>query len=126
MPVTGEAVTLILATIDRIKILLEELERHQAECAGDDRDLIAQLDRMSGAASVDLPAVDELERAIPRAPEPGEHSERPRNAQPAVAPRDDKIAAPVGRPENAGAPEERSDSRIANQSIRVMSTRSSS
>ena len=41
-PVTGEAVTLILATIDRIKGLLDELERNQAEPAGDDRDLIAR------------------------------------------------------------------------------------
>ena len=51
LPVTGEAVTLILATIDRIKLLLDELERHQAEQAGDDRDLIARLDRMSADAS---------------------------------------------------------------------------
>src|SRR5829696_10487640 len=31
LPVTSEVVTLILATIDRIKMLLEELERSQAE-----------------------------------------------------------------------------------------------
>src|SRR6266481_9371545 len=31
--VTGDAVTLILATLDRIKVLLEELERNQAEQA---------------------------------------------------------------------------------------------
>src|SRR5436309_6492411 len=30
-PVTAEAVTLVLATIDRIKLLLVELDRHQAE-----------------------------------------------------------------------------------------------
>src|SRR6202035_2723053 len=46
MPVTREAVTLILATIDRIKALLDELERRQTEQPGDDRDLIERLDRM--------------------------------------------------------------------------------
>src|SRR5438128_7162153 len=49
MPVTGKAVTLVLATIDRIKMLLDTLERDQAELAGDDRDLIMQLDRMAEA-----------------------------------------------------------------------------
>src|SRR5204863_6340255 len=44
MPVTGKAVTLVLATIDRIKMLLEELERSQVEQAGDDGDLIVKLE----------------------------------------------------------------------------------
>jgi two-component system chemotaxis sensor kinase CheA len=49
MPVTHDAVTLILATIDRIKVLLDVLERHQTEQAGDDRDLIAELEKMSAS-----------------------------------------------------------------------------
>src|ERR1700726_839819 len=36
MPVTGEAVTLVLSTIDRIKQILDELERHQEEPSGVD------------------------------------------------------------------------------------------
>src|SRR5262245_13338535 len=36
-PVTSEAVSLILATIDRIKALLDELEHTQADQAGDDQ-----------------------------------------------------------------------------------------
>src|SRR3954467_276485 len=36
MPVTGEAVTLILATIDRIKELLDVLEKEQREPEGHD------------------------------------------------------------------------------------------
>src|SRR5712691_2813369 len=51
MPVTAEAVTLVLATIDRIKALLDELERSQIEQAGDDRSLIAELERMTAAAA---------------------------------------------------------------------------
>src|SRR5229473_1197586 len=50
MPVTGEAVTLILSTIDRIKQILDELERQQQEPAGADRDLIGELERMVLAA----------------------------------------------------------------------------
>src|SRR6185369_15051832 len=40
MPVTGEAVTLILTTIDRIKDILGQLEANEAEPEGEDRDLI--------------------------------------------------------------------------------------
>ena len=43
MPVTGEAVTLILATIDRIKEILAELEDTEAEPDGTDQDLIDPL-----------------------------------------------------------------------------------
>jgi two-component system chemotaxis sensor kinase CheA len=49
MPVTGGAVTLILATIDRIKIILDEIEARQSEPEGGDGDLIEQLGRMSQA-----------------------------------------------------------------------------
>src|SRR5438067_9596385 len=42
--VTGEAVSLVLATIDRIKDMLGDLERTEAEPAGDDRDLVARLE----------------------------------------------------------------------------------
>src|ERR687894_78953 len=47
MAVTSEAVTLILATLDRIKEILAELESKAAEPEGSDEDLIGQLDRMS-------------------------------------------------------------------------------
>src|SRR6478735_1396920 len=40
MPITGEAVTLILTTIDRIKEILAQLEATQAEPEGSDQDLI--------------------------------------------------------------------------------------
>src|SRR5438874_13708258 len=46
MPVTGEAVTLILSTIDRLKEILDQLESTQAEPEGGDRDLIDQLELM--------------------------------------------------------------------------------
>jgi two-component system chemotaxis sensor kinase CheA len=102
MPVTTPAVSLILATLDRIKEILGELERQGAEPEGSDNDLIEMLDKM---ASQEAPApevapqpappqssgqmvyqvlerelkpgevsLDELERAFQEAPGPGKAS----------------------------------------------------
>jgi two-component system chemotaxis sensor kinase CheA len=46
MPVTAEAVTLILSSIDRIKEILGGLEATETEPEGNDRDLIDQLEAM--------------------------------------------------------------------------------
>ena len=48
MPATNEAVTVILASIDRIKEILESLERDQREPDGADSDLISDLERIIG------------------------------------------------------------------------------
>jgi len=48
--VTGDGVTIILHTLDRIKDILAELEASEAEPAGDDSDLIEQLEAFSRAA----------------------------------------------------------------------------
>nr|WP_321455985.1 chemotaxis protein CheW [uncultured Cohaesibacter sp.] len=47
-PVTGEAVSIILVSLDRIKEIVAELEANEAEPEGSDDDLIDQLDRLSG------------------------------------------------------------------------------
>ena len=47
MAVTGEAVSLILVSIDRIKELLAQLEATEAEPEGDDQDLIVKLHLMA-------------------------------------------------------------------------------
>src|SRR4051812_23988201 len=87
MPVTTEAVSLVLITIDRVKSLLDELERTQVEKPGHDADLIAELGRMTAEAArgtigtvvpqvLDRPlragevSLDELERAFREAPGP--------------------------------------------------------
>jgi two-component system chemotaxis sensor kinase CheA len=44
LPVTPDAVTLVLASIDRIKVILAHLAAEQVEPPGNDRDLIAQLE----------------------------------------------------------------------------------
>src|ERR1700760_708471 len=61
MPVTGEAVTLVLSAIDRIKEILAELEAHQREPQGTDADLIGQLEEMvrKTVAMAAKPAADQ-------------------------------------------------------------------
>src|SRR5438477_9042609 len=50
MPVTADAVTLILLTLDRLKEILDELEAHQREPEGGDGELIQQLKEMTQKA----------------------------------------------------------------------------
>src|ERR1700710_682319 len=51
MPVTGDAVTLVLSTIDRLKDVLGGLEQNETEPEGEDTDLIRELERMAVAAT---------------------------------------------------------------------------
>ncbi|TGE01818.1 hybrid sensor histidine kinase/response regulator [Methylobacterium nonmethylotrophicum] len=65
MPVTSPAVSLILQTLDRIKLIVAELERTAAEPAGIDEDLIGALERMSEAPA---PAPEPVVAPAPAAP----------------------------------------------------------
>ncbi|WP_026190435.1 hybrid sensor histidine kinase/response regulator [Methylobacterium sp. WSM2598] len=56
MGVTSEAVTLILQTLDRIKVIVAELERTAAEPVGADEDLIGALERMAEGEAAPAPA----------------------------------------------------------------------
>src|SRR5437870_9434138 len=140
IPVTGEAVTLILSTIDRRKEVLGGLEQNQQEPEGSDADLIGQLERMAmegtgaGAAPVKeepKQAVGTLVRQVLERPlRPGEvsldelerafretASEAPTVAEKAKA----KPAPKEAKPKQAKAEgdEDKLDSKIAAQSIRV-------
>ena len=95
LEVTPVAVTLVLHSIDRIKVILAGLEATGNEPDGDDKDLIEQLEAMAEGQEVDLAAVQavevpvriigaeveaaELPQVIEKAPErairPGEVSE---------------------------------------------------
>ena len=55
MPVTGQAVTVILSTIDRIKEVIGELEKSQREPEGSDADLIDQLQSIVETAATPAP-----------------------------------------------------------------------
>jgi len=56
MPVTTEAVTFVLSTVDRIKTILGEIEAHQREPTGNDGDLIEQLSRLAQFEGMPPPA----------------------------------------------------------------------
>src|SRR5882672_4846108 len=140
MPVTAEAVSLILASIDRIKEILGGLEATETEPEGSDQDLIDPLVEMSMQSFAEAPAqakqealpaqhlerelrpgevsLDELERAFQEAEVEVIPSPAPaRQAPPKVAPaaNSPKPAAKKTNPE----PEAADGDRIANQSIRV-------
>jgi two-component system chemotaxis sensor kinase CheA len=138
--VTGEAVTLVLATIDRVKALLDELERNQKEPEGNDRDLIAELQRMSGDAAAmsstggaggeaaprgperpdEIPP-DILERAsrMSRAARSGASDVAPVAAEIKSAAAPDAPAPAADKPETAGREDDRPEGKVASQSIRV-------
>ena len=101
MPVTAEAVTLILSTIDRIKSILDAIEKSEQEPSGGDGDLIDPLGRMARqeakAPPQVMPAPAPVELKKPDAPEKAEKQDKPAAERP---------------------DEERGD-RLANHSIRV-------
>src|SRR5580700_3259680 len=84
MPVTAEAVTLILSTIDRIKLILDAIEKSEQEPEGGDGDLIDPLGRMArGEAAAPPkvvppapPAQAQIELKMPDKPEPPEKAEK--------------------------------------------------
>ena len=52
MPVTADAVTLILSTLDRVKSILDGIETLEHEPEGDDSDLIGRLGAMARGEQV--------------------------------------------------------------------------
>src|SRR6266480_2797502 len=140
MPVTAEAVTLILSSIDRIKEILAGLEATEAEPEGNDQDLIVKLqamvqqgmEAMSEPAAAMKPAVEQgtlvaqtLQRQFRAGEVPLDELERAFRetaSEPAAAP-EQRAASPKQEkpgPKKAIAESEASEGdRVANQSIRV-------
>ena len=82
MPVTADAVTLILSTIDRIKLILDELEGQQKEPEGGDGDLIERLARLAereppAETDDDIEQCDRPEQAEADEPSPQAEPLRP-------------------------------------------------
>ena len=138
LAVTGDAVTLILSTIDRIKQILSELEQSEYEPQGSDQDLIGGLERVAlQAPATDREPVKSVGTLVPQVLErplrPGEVSldelERAFRETPgppeAPRPPNDPVPSKPVRPERSTAAEreeedrEKLDSKVANQSIRV-------
>jgi two-component system chemotaxis sensor kinase CheA len=141
LPATSEAVSLILATLDRIKAILAELGSKAAEPEGSDEDLIGRLERLAsdGPAPASAPSVappgslayqvlerplrpgevslDDLERAFRETEVEVELPAPPPKAalpvKPAAAPRSEAAAA---KAESAG---EGGEGAIKVQTIRV-------
>ena len=86
MPVTGQAVTVILSSIDRIKEILAGLEATEAEPEGNDRDLIDKLEAMveQGMAAMSASA-SPIASAAPVTDAPPLAPEAPVAAAPAPA-----------------------------------------
>ncbi len=126
-PASSEAVTLILSTIDRIKTILESLEREQREPVGGDTDLISNLERMvdhvgsTGKHAASQHTVGTLvSQVLERTLRPDEDSlddlERAFRETPADPPAA-KPAKPAPAP--ADAPAKDDEAAKGNQSIRV-------
>ncbi|GIK80234.1 MAG: chemotaxis protein CheW [Pseudorhodoplanes sp.] len=141
MPVTGEAVTVILATIDRIKEILDVLEQFHHEPDGADGDLIQALDRMAVQGVVPAAAPSQsgvhtvgtlVEQTLERPLQPGEVSldDLERAFREASGPEVDHKPSAAASPAKATASaketvkkaakdDEKTEAKIASQSIRV-------
>jgi two-component system chemotaxis sensor kinase CheA len=137
MPVTGDAVTLILSTIDRLKEVLGGLEQSEAEPEGDDKDLIGDLERMALAGKVPKEEPKEavgtlVAQTLQRPLRPGEVSldelerafrdtemEFPAIKPKAEAPKPENKPKPLKAAKLAGEDDEKQETKVANQSIRV-------
>jgi two-component system chemotaxis sensor kinase CheA len=109
LPASGEAVTLILATIDRIKEILESLERDQREPDGVDDDLIAGLHDL--VERVGAPPALPPAAAVPAQAAPADPS-------PKVAPKPAAAVVAKAAPADIAVPDD-DHGMAANQSIRV-------
>lgn len=96
-PVTADAVTLTLATIDRIKEILKALEDTEAEPDGDDVDLITHLERQVEERRREAAAVTNAQ-AFP-IPVPGAHAEPAPAATATLPPPREPEPEPVVTPE---------------------------
>ncbi len=120
MPATHEAVSVILATIDRIKEILASLEHDQREPEGSDSDLIGDLqriaERLAKPEHVEIATTEQ--QALGRPLRPGEVSleelERAFQETP-VDPRPAKKAKPAAQE----LPKEEETAKSSAQSIRV-------
>jgi len=108
MPVTTDAVTLILSTLDRIKSILNGIETLEREPEGDDAELIERLGRMARGEQASPPPP-------PRA-EPAQQVAAPAESKPSTEPAAEAAEKRVEAPEKSAT--EPAD-RLANHSIRV-------
>jgi two-component system, chemotaxis family, sensor kinase CheA len=109
MPVTSDAVTLILSTLDRIKSILNGIETLEREPDGDDAELIGRLGSMARGEQT------------PAAPLPPPEPEEPPEQAAAAGESDERPAAAASdkRADVSEKPAPESSDKLANHSIRV-------
>ena len=95
MPVTGQAVTVILSSIDRIKEILAGLEATEAEPEGNDRDLIDKLEAMVEQGMAAMSASASPIAAGSAQPMPAAGSAAPVADAPPLVPEAPAAAAPA-------------------------------
>ncbi len=143
--VTAETVTLILESIDRIKMILGHLEQQEVEPDGDDLDLIARLNAMAegnvkpGAVQAEVvtddifdnvpPPVAEVEHEVEvdvdveedmtKADDVHEHVEAVHEAAPPAPAASTAVAARAAAPSKEMTAPKEGGASVASQSIRV-------
>ena len=143
LEVTAEAVSLVLAALDRIKMLLAALEQTEAEPEGDDKELIARLNALADSAGgaapkpAEAPVAEEsvaqvapepaAEPAVEAMPEVAKAAEpappavevQPEPEAEAPPPAKAKPATPEAAKPEGAKKDEAKDSAVAAHSIRV-------
>ncbi len=133
LSVTPAAVTLILASIDRIKMILSHIEQNESEPEGNDKDLTTQLNAMAEGKAPEAPApapapAPEPEPVFQAAPtpepepepEPEHHDPEPEVAAvPAPVPQVPATTASAAAPVAMNTTEAPKESAVAAQTIRV-------
>jgi two-component system chemotaxis sensor kinase CheA len=117
-PVTVEGVSVILASIDRIKQILSGLERSGVEPPGSDADLIGRLERLAldeGEGAAMTAPVDEGERNLPPVQAALDELERAWRA----APGPDLPGSPAAETGTNGAELSARETHARTQSVRV-------
>ncbi len=70
LPISGDIVTIVLEALDRLKLIMAELEATEAEPEGDDQELIHRLDAVAAGVSLDGGAEAAAEPEPEPEPEP--------------------------------------------------------
>jgi two-component system chemotaxis sensor kinase CheA len=113
VPPTQQSVTLILAAIDRIKTIIEEIGAHGSEPPGDDSEIINALEAYYAAGSETAAAPAPASAApVAEAPAPAEVQAPAAAAEPAAP----VAAPPAPQPASAAKEAPKSDASAASQS----------
>lgn len=116
-PPTERTVTLILAAIDRIKGLIEEIEEHGGEPEGDDSDLVGMISDHAESFGAEAVAATEVVQAQPKADNGSSAATDEAPAAQQAVEKSDDAASKTGTPGSGGA--KKSEGGSNQETIRV-------